>query len=120
METRKELKDKFKSQKSRIGVFQIRNTANGKIYVESSNNLDAIWNRNRFQLNGGLHPNTRLQEDWKNLGQVHFTFEILSEINQDEEHTSAYYSKQLKQLESMFLDELKPFGDHGYNIESSK
>ena len=54
---RKELKDAYKQQKFKMGVFQIRNAVNQKILVESSINLDAIWNRYRFALNMGGHPN---------------------------------------------------------------
>ena len=51
MNAKKKLKEEYKHKKNRMGVFQIRNTANGKIYVGSSLNLDAIWNRNKMELN---------------------------------------------------------------------
>ena len=42
MKTKKELKEEYNNIKPRIGVFQIRNTVNGKIYIEASVNLDKI------------------------------------------------------------------------------
>lgn len=114
MKSRKELKDSYKQMKFRIGVFQIRNLVNGKIYVDSSVNLDAVWNRNRVQLKFGSHPNEELQKDWTETGEEHFQFEVLSELEQKEEDR-VEYNKEVKQLEKMFLEELQPYGDKGYN-----
>ena len=64
MKSKKEVKDSYKGMKFQIGVFQIRNTVNNKIYIESSTHLIAIWNRHKFQLNSWLHPNKNLQKEW--------------------------------------------------------
>ena len=116
MKSKKELKDAYKEKKFQIGVFQIRNTLNNKIYIGSSTDLVAIWNRNRFQLNNGLHPNSNLQKEWIEFGQESFEYEILSEIKQDDKKTADYYQKEAKQLETMFIEDLQPFGDKGYNL----
>mgnify|MGYP001794883420 CR=1 FL=1 len=63
MNSKKKLKDEYKQQKISMGVFQIRNTINGKLYVGSSINLTAIWSRNRVELNFGNHRNVVLQSD---------------------------------------------------------
>ena len=107
-------KEAYKQMKFTIGVFQIRNMINNKILVESSTDLTAIWNRHQFQLKNGLHPNAALQKDWDTAGGQNFSFEIISEIKQDETRT-ADYRKEVKQLEKMFIEELQPFGDKGYN-----
>ena len=114
MKTKKELKEEYNLIKPGIGVFQIRNTVNGKIYIESSVNLDKIWNRHRVELNFGGHRNVSLQNDWNEFGEDHFKFEILSEIKQ-EENKSIDYAKEARQLAKMFIEELKPFGEKGYN-----
>ena len=114
MKKQKELKEAYKNQKFKIGVFQIRNTVNGKIYVGSSVNLDAIWNRNRTELNFGGHRNELLQKEWKEFGEENFRFEILSEIKQDDTENMDYKS-ELKTLEQMFIEELQPFAEKGYN-----
>ncbi|MFI5222244.1 MAG: GIY-YIG nuclease family protein [Bacteroidia bacterium] len=114
MKTKKDLKEEYKQMKFKMGVFQIRNTLNHKIFVDGSTNLDAIWNRHRAQLNFGGHPNAILQKDWNNFGQENFVFEILAELKQSEtgEHD---YNKEVKQLSEMFIDELKPFDEKGYH-----
>ena len=117
--TKKELKDQYKQMKFRMGVFQIRNTVNGKIYVEGSANLDSIWNRHRTQLNFGGHPNPELQKDWKDSGEANFVFEILAEIA-EEAGKNIDYKKEVKTLEAMYIDDLQPFGDKGYNWRPKK
>jgi hypothetical protein len=114
MKANKELKETYKLTKFKIGVFQIRNTINGKIFVDSSLNLDAVWNRNKGELKFGGHRNKELQQDWSAYGEENFVFEVLSEIVQ-EDGDKVDYNKEAKKLEEMFIEELQPFGDKGYN-----
>ncbi len=113
MKTRKELKAAYKEMKFQMGAFQIRNIANGKIFVGTSNNLAAIWNRHKFQLNMGSHRNAQLQKDWNALGEENFAFEVLEALQHEDGITD--YNKELEVLEGLFMEELQPFGDRGYN-----
>ncbi|HRI60690.1 MAG TPA: GIY-YIG nuclease family protein [Saprospiraceae bacterium] len=117
MKTKKELREEYKLIKFKIGVFQIRNIVNNKIFIDSSVNLDKIWNRHRVELNFGNHRNTVLQKDWKEFGENNFKFEILSEIEQREDPTIDY-AREAKLLAQMFIEELQPFGEKGYNSSS--
>lgn len=112
--TKKELIAEYKQIKFRIGVFQVRNTVNGKVFIEGSVNLDKIWNRHRAELNFGSHANAGLQADWKTFGEDNFVYEILDEIKQDETK-NIDYGKEVKQLEKMYIDELQPFETRGYH-----
>ena len=119
MKTKKELKEEYKQMKFRMGVFQIRNTVNNKIFVESSTDLVSIWNRHRFQLNLGSHPNSGLQKDWNAMGEDKFTYEIVSEVKHSETE-KVDYQKEVKLLEEMVLEELQPYNEKGYNRRSKK
>ena len=114
MKVNKDLKEEYKIKKFKIGVFQIRNTVNEKIFVDGSVNLDAIWNRHRMELNFGNHRNEDMQKEWSAFGADHFRFEIISEIDQSD-NSKTDYTKEVKQLTEMFIDELTPFGEKGYN-----
>ncbi len=118
--TNKQLKDEYKQMKFKAGVFAIRNTVNNKIFVGSSVNLDAIWNRHRLQLDFGSHPAAELLNDWKTLGADKFKFEIISEIKQNDEMTDKDIADEVKLLEKLYLEELQPYGDKGYNKPESK
>lgn len=114
MKTRKELTDEYKQQKFKGGVFQIRNKINGKVFIDSSLNMDALWNRHRVELHFGNHRNIEMQKDWKEFGEENFNYEILSEI--DQKDPNADYGKELKLLTSMFIEDIQPFNERGYNI----
>lgn len=117
MKTRKELISEYKEKKFRAGVFQIRNLATGKIYIESSVNLEAIWNRHRVQLKFGGHPNAELQKDWNAYGEESFAYEILEEIDQKE---GMDLQKEVKILEAMYLEDRQPYDEKGYNRRPRK
>lgn len=114
MKTRKELNAEYKNMKFRMGVFQIKNSINGKIYIGSSTDLIAAWNSHRFQLEAGLHSCAALQSAWKTYGQENFTYEIVEEIKQGDDAPKDY-SKDIQVLEALIIEELKPFGEKGYN-----
>jgi 3-deoxy-D-manno-octulosonic-acid transferase len=119
MMTKKELLQEYKQKVFRMGVFQIRNTVNNKILVESSPNLDAIWNRHRLELKFGSHRNLVLQADWAAHGEENFVYEILEELNQTQAAANKLDpAKEIKLLEQLYLDELQPFEEKGYNRKS--
>jgi|SRR5579859_4486999 len=115
MKTKKELKEAYRQMKFPMGVFQIRNIANGKIYIDHSVNLDAIWNRHRAQLRFGGHSNELLQREWQQFGEESFRYEILSEL-EHKEGEEIDYARELKLLAAMYVEELSPFGERGYNL----
>ena len=114
MKSQKEIKAEYKQLKQCAGVFQIRNLTNQKIFIGRSPDLRTVWNSQKFKLENGLHPNFDLQKDWKELGQSRFVFEIISELK-DTEDTEQNMKEELKSLEELYIDELKPFGSRGYN-----
>lgn len=115
MKTNKELKAEYKLMKFPAGVYQIRNTKNGKIFIDSSTQLDKVWNSKRFQLELGGHPNRNLQADWNTFGEENFVFEILDEVAQLEDERELDFKKEAEVLKELFLEELQPFGEKGYN-----
>ncbi|MBL7825858.1 MAG: GIY-YIG nuclease family protein [Saprospiraceae bacterium] len=116
MSSKKELKEAYKQMKTPKGVFQIRNTSNGKIFVEGSLNLKAIWNRYQLQLEMGSHPSPSLQADYRAFGPDCFVFEILAELDEEnDDRKDVDWAKELKLLEALYLEELQPFEEKGYN-----
>jgi hypothetical protein len=101
MKSRKEIKIEYKEQKFEIGVFEIRNKINNRFYIDSGNNIPAKFNRHKFQLNAGLHPNKELQTGWNKYGEINFEFIVIEEIEQKDEIKD--YSKKLKELEKKYL-----------------
>jgi len=117
VKSNKQLTTEYKQLKFPMGVFVIRNTANGKVFLDSGLNMPALWNRHRFQLDLGNHPNSDLQADWKQWGESAFRFEVVSELKPREE-AGVDYRAELKTLEELCFEELKPWGECGYHAEN--
>ncbi len=111
---KKELKKAYQLETRPMGIYQIRNVVNGKVLIGKSLDLPGILNRQRFQLQMGGHPSRALQADWQEHGADNFAFEILDELTPRED--PAYdYAEDLSFLEGMWLDNVQPFDDRGYN-----
>jgi hypothetical protein len=77
---KKDLIREYKENPPSMGIFQVRNLTNERVFVASSMNLKGIFNRSEFQLKMNGHPNKKLQADWNALGAENFAFEILEEL----------------------------------------
>ena len=97
-----------------MGVFQIRNTVNGKVWIDSSVNVPGKFNRHRLQLKAGTHVSKPLQADWKEFGEEVFEFETLEPLapRDDQDYD---YASDLEVLEDLWLEKLEPYGEQGYN-----
>ena len=111
---RKNIRLEYKQSLRPMGVFQIRNTINEKVFIGSTLNLDGIFNKNKFQLDAGIHPCRTLQTDWKELGAENFAFEILEEVF-PRENPKYDYAADLEVLEDLWLEKFEPYGEKGYN-----
>lgn len=110
----KEAKKKFKQYTAPMGLFQIRNLTNGKIFIVGAANLPGQMNSLRFQLKNNLHMNRILQEDFSRLGEERFVFEELDRL---EPKSDPGYdpAPDLQELEEMWLEKLQPYDEKGYN-----
>lgn len=74
----------FPKPSTRPGVYRIRNTITGCEYIGATTNpIHKRWYAHRSSLNKGRHSNRRLQSDWKEYGELAFSFEVL-EVVRDE------------------------------------
>ncbi|KJS49544.1 DUF2087 domain-containing protein [Desulfosporosinus sp. BICA1-9] len=113
MDRKQELKQQYKETKIEAGVYQIKNTINDKIFIESTPNLKTI-NGKRFTLDMGTYQNKLLQNEWTEFGSEAFVFEVLEILEIPEE---GYFDTKdaLKKLKAQWLNELQPYGERGYN-----
>jgi len=113
MGRRKELIRQYKEMKIEAGVYQIKNTKNQKVFVASTVNLKTM-NGKRMMLDGGVHKNKKLQEEWNKFGGEAFLLEVLEILKEKED---GFFDKtgELKKLENKWLEKLQPYGERGYN-----
>ena len=118
MKSKKDMKREYKEREKLAGVFQVKNTVNGKILLGSSLNLDGPLNSHKFMLTIGGHRNKALQQEWNEYGPDKFVFEIL-EVVKVKDDPNFKLSDELALLEQIWLEELQPFGERGYNTSTN-
>ena len=116
MKSKQDIKREYKERPKAAGVFQVRNTANGKILLGSSLNLEGPLNGHRFMLSIGRHRNEELQKEWNEYGPDGFVFEIL-EVVKVKDDPNFNLDDELTLLEQIWLEKLQPIGERGYNVD---
>ena len=109
---RNELLEQYKQIKTYIGIIQIKNNVNGKIFIDTCSNLKNRWFTLKWNLDMGRHPNSKLQKDWNELGQDAFAYEVLEKKEADKVDDIRW---ELKKMKKKWLEKLQPYGDKGYN-----
>lgn len=116
MDRKQQLKQQYKETKVEAGIYQIKNTLNGKLLLESTMNLKTM-NGKCFTLDMGSYQNKELQTEWLEYGKDAFVFEVL-EIMEIPETEYFDAKDSLKKLKQKWLDKLQPYGERGYNTNT--
>ncbi|MGB2783017.1 MAG: GIY-YIG nuclease family protein [Atribacterota bacterium] len=112
--SKKELKKKYIQTIQPMGVYQVKNLTNGKIFIDRGQNIQGKINSCKFQLSLGSHMNKALQEDFNKIGLDNFAFEII-DLLEPKEDTKIDYTDDLKMLEEIWIEKCQPFDENGYN-----
>ncbi len=111
---RAELKRQYLDKPHNMGIFQIRNKSNGKIYIDSTSNLEAERKSREFQLKmGKIVFNRALQAELREQGAENFVFEVLDTLKIQE--PTGQVDRQLMALKLRWQEKLQPFEERGYN-----
>ena len=111
----KELIEQYRKTPKTLGVYCIRNRHNNRLFVAASRDIKARFNRHRLELKTKAERlSAELQKDWLEHGADAFSFEILEELIplDDPDYDP---SDDLAELETHWLDRLKPYTPNGYN-----
>jgi hypothetical protein len=82
---KKELKKQYTQTVQAMGVYQVKNLVNGKIFIDSGKNIPGKINSCKFQLSHGSYMNKALQGDFNRIGLDNFTFEIIDLLESKED-----------------------------------
>ena len=111
---RAELKRLYKQNRPDMGVYQIRNKINGKIFIDCSKNLDGSEKSRMFQLKmGKIVFSPGLQKDLNEFGADNFEFSVLEVLPVPASGDNV--ERLLLALKLRWQEKLQPFGDGGYN-----
>ena len=59
------------------GIYIIRNTVSGKVYIGSAVNIKGRWRNHRYNCLNGKHCNIHLQRAWNKYGADAFEFKVI-------------------------------------------
>jgi len=107
-EQKKEAISKFKERKSSLGIFAVRCTATGTVWVGFSRNLDANRNGIWFSLRHGLHRDQPLQHEWNAQGESAFEYQVLEQLKDDV--PSLLVADLLKESKQRWMSQLQARG----------
>ena len=115
-ERQRELIEQYQKQPKQMGVYCIRNIATDQHFVATSRDIQARFNRHRYELRTQVERLSEdLQNDWTRLGADHFEFLILEELEPLDD-TDYDPAEDLATLEALWLEKLKPYAPSGYNL----
>ena len=83
---RKELQQQYAERGPQEGVFAVRNSASGEVWVGVSRNLDVQKNGLWGRLAGGMCFNKDVQASWTKHGEAAFSYEILERFTESDPH----------------------------------
>lgn len=111
---RAELKRSYKENRPSMGIYQIKNRENGKLFLDSSTNLEGSLTSRRFQLRmGKISSSASLQKDLTAYGAEAFEVSIVEELPQPEPGQRP--ERLLLAMKLRWQAKLQPFGERGYN-----
>jgi hypothetical protein len=101
---RKDLVREYKEQKARPGIYAVRCTPSGEVWVGKAPDITKRQTSLWFQLGMGGFPNKAMQAAWSTHGEAGFGFEVLEEIDDE---NALMVPVLLKDREAHWRDKLK-------------
>lgn len=117
---KKALRRQYKETARPAGVYAVRNALEAISLVGTSPDVPSMLNRQRFQLDMGVHPVKDLQEDWGRLGADAFTFETLDLLEPGDADSEADLKKDLAALLALWRVRLESGGEKFYDAPGAK
>jgi hypothetical protein len=74
----------YKKRTSVAGIYAIRSSATGAVWVGPALDIEKIQNRIWFSLRMGGHKNPDLQRAWATHGEAGLSFEIVEQLKDEE------------------------------------
>jgi hypothetical protein len=94
----------YKERKAVAGIYAVRCTPSGEVWVGQALNLLAMPNRLSLALRHGSHPNRSLQAEQEKHGAASFAFEELERL--EDEPIAYILDKRLKERAEHWRDRL--------------
>lgn len=106
METtqKKEIKKAYQQKKTIGGIYAIKNTTTGELFIKESYNIAASKSLFDFSKKINDCPEQKLKQQWQKYGRDCFDFIVLEELEKKEEQTRKTFGEDLKELLQIWLE----------------
>lgn len=74
----------YRERKPAAGIYAVRCTATGQVWVGHTPTLETVQNRLWFMLRQNGHPDAALQRAWNERNGAGFAFEELERVKEDD------------------------------------
>lgn len=81
-ERRKELLQEYAERPAQTGIFAVRNSKTGEVWVGASRNVDMQQNGLWTRLRNRMLINKDVQDSWNRHGEARFSYSILERITE--------------------------------------
>lgn len=105
---RRQLRDEYEQRSPEAGVYALRNTKSGRVFIGSSADLRSVRNRFDFAQATGTPSalDVRLAADAREVGVSAFEFEILDRLTLTPDMSADQIAADLAELEALWRTKL--------------
>ena len=107
VERKKALKSAYREKPTVGGVYCIRCSGNGRLFVQPNVNIEGVQNRYQFAVSMGTCPDPSLRGEWERYGAESFSFTVLDELKKSEAQTQKEFVDDLNALYEIWLEKAR-------------
>jgi hypothetical protein len=112
--TKKELIQQYNAREIVGGIYVIKNTCDGTVFLDASKDIRASKNRFDFSQKMEVCPIGKIKKDWDKLGSGLFVFETLEEYVKNESSSDREFLNDLGELKTLWSERLSEGGTAFY------
>ncbi len=106
-QSRKDIAAQYKTRTMTGGVYCIRCTETGQVWLHKTTDMQGSKNRHTFSLSTKTCPEPSMLKDWKAYGSEAFKFEVLEELTKKETQTAEEFASDIEVLFEMRQEKQK-------------
>jgi hypothetical protein len=101
---KKEIRDQYKNRTLTGGVFSIKCSGSGRVWIKSTNDLDGQINKFKFFVSTNSCPEPTMRTDWLQYGAESFSFSIVEKLEKGETQTDTEFAEDIRALYDICME----------------
>ncbi|MDF2907982.1 MAG: hypothetical protein K0R34_3303 [Herbinix sp.] len=101
---KREIREQYKNRTLTGGVFRIKCSGSGHVWIKSTNDLDGQINKFNFFVSTNSCPEPTMRSDWNQYGAETFSFDILEKLEKGETQSDKEFADDIRALYEICLE----------------